>query len=102
MQGFTFPVKELFLEDVLELTHYPIVADQGGYNGGGGGGGGGRRRKTQEKAQDPILEAFEVWLSLKRESHFSRILYHPEFVISSKSFPTCWICTSISVLWALR
>ncbi|KAG0570050.1 hypothetical protein KC19_6G135700 [Ceratodon purpureus] len=57
--GFTFPVKELFLEDVLELTHYPIVADQGGYNGGGGGGGGGRRRKTQEKAQDPILEAFE-------------------------------------------
>lgn len=57
MQGFTFPVKEIFLEDVLELTRFPIVADQGGYNGGGGGG---RRRKTQEKAQDPVLEAFEV------------------------------------------
>lgn len=57
IQGFTFPVKELFLEDVLELTHFPIVADQGGFNGGGGGG---RRRKAQEKAQDPVLETFEV------------------------------------------
>jgi len=45
------------LEDVLELTRFPIVADQGGFNGGGGGG---RRRKTQEKVQDPVLEAFEV------------------------------------------
>ena len=59
MQGFTFPVKELFLEDVLELTRFPVGSDQGGYNGGGGGG---RRRKFQEKVQDPILEAFEVQL----------------------------------------
>lgn len=53
--GFTYPVKELFLEDVLELTRFPVGSDQGGYNGGGGG----RRRKTQEKVQDPVLEAFE-------------------------------------------
>lgn len=62
MQGFTFPVKELFLEDVLELTRFNIVADQGGFSSGGGGG---RRRKAQEKAQDPILEAFEVRLLSK-------------------------------------
>lgn len=57
LQGFTFPVKELFLEDVLELTRFPVSSDQGGYNGGGGGG---KRRKTQEKKRDPISEAFEV------------------------------------------
>lgn len=82
MQGFTFPVKELFLEDVLELTHFSIIADQGGYNGGGGGGGG-RRRKTQEKAQDPVLEAFEVRLLLK---HKAKVLAYFEFVLYSLLF----------------
>lgn len=57
MQGFTFPVKELFLEDVLELTRFPVGADQEGYTGGGFGG---KRRRTQEKKRDPVIEAFEV------------------------------------------
>jgi ATP-dependent RNA helicase DHX36 len=54
--GFTFPVKELFLEDVLELTHYSVGADQGGFSGGGFGG---KRRRTQERKRDPVSEAFE-------------------------------------------
>jgi ATP-dependent RNA helicase DHX36 len=61
IQGFTFPVKELFLEDVLELTHYSVGADQGGFSGGGFGG---KRRRTQERKRDPVSEAFEASLSV--------------------------------------
>lgn len=57
-------MKELFLEDVLELTRFPVSSDQGGYNGGGG-----KRRKTQEKKRDPISEAFEV--RMPRRCHVS-------------------------------
>jgi ATP-dependent RNA helicase DHX36 len=59
--GFTFSVKELFLEDLLELTHYSVGADQGGFSGGGFGG---KRRKTQERKRDPVSEAFEASLSV--------------------------------------
>jgi hypothetical protein len=40
----------------LELTHYSVGADQGGFSGGGFGG---KRRRTQERKRDPVSEAFE-------------------------------------------
>jgi ATP-dependent RNA helicase DHX36 len=45
--GFTHPVRDLFLEEVLAEVQYDIPAGgdggSGGYGGGGGGGGGGGR-----------------------------------------------------------
>lgn len=55
LQGFTFPVQELFLEDVLEKTRYRVGADQQPSSNYGG-----QRRRTQEKKRDPITQAFEV------------------------------------------
>ncbi|BBN14246.1 tetratricopeptide repeat protein 7 [Marchantia polymorpha subsp. ruderalis] len=52
--GFTFPVQELFLEDVLEKTRYRVGADQQPSSNYGG-----QRRRTQEKKRDPITQAFE-------------------------------------------
>ncbi|CAM6110806.1 unnamed protein product [Calypogeia fissa] len=51
--GFTFPVTELFLEDVLELTKYRVGSDQSANEFGGG------RRRTQEKKKDPLTQVFE-------------------------------------------
>jgi ATP-dependent RNA helicase DHX36 len=45
--GFTHPVKDVFLEEILEHVPYDIPAHAGGGGGGGGGGGwggGGRGR----------------------------------------------------------
>lgn len=57
--GFTFPVTQFFLEDVLEKTRYRINTENGGA----------RRsyqdRKTQDK-KDPLLEAFEE-IDIERE-----------------------------------
>lgn len=55
LQGFTFPVKQLFLEDVLETTGYAIGADQTNVSGHGG-----RRSRMQEKKKDALLDLFEV------------------------------------------
>ncbi|CAM6083041.1 unnamed protein product [Calypogeia fissa] len=56
--GFTFPVTELFLEDVLELTKYRVGSDQSANEFGGG------RRRTQEKKKDPLTQVFEGRSSL--------------------------------------
>lgn len=61
-QGFTFPVEELFLEDVLEKTRYRVGADQSNNSNNYGG----QRRRTQEKKKDPITQAFEVNVSLSQ------------------------------------
>lgn len=54
--GLTFPVSELFLEDVLEKTHYCIQSgpDNSQYQGNSR-----RRRRQQESKPDPITELFE-------------------------------------------
>jgi len=51
--GFTFDVKEHFLDDVLEQTGFRIPATGGG-GGGGGRGGGNPRRGEQESAMDLV------------------------------------------------
>ncbi|KAF5197625.1 Atp-dependent rna helicase protein [Thalictrum thalictroides] len=43
--GFTFPVEEFFLEDVLEKTHYPIVSEF--------------ERRQSEQNKDPLTALFE-------------------------------------------
>lgn len=48
LQGFTFPVAEIFLEDVLEKTHYSIESEP-------------ERRQTEQK-KDPVAALFEVCL----------------------------------------
>ncbi|KAL3693342.1 hypothetical protein R1sor_006993 [Riccia sorocarpa] len=53
--GFTFPVQEYFLEDVLEKIRYRVDADESN----GSGSYGGQRRRAQEKKRDPITQAFE-------------------------------------------
>ncbi|KMZ73507.1 putative ATP-dependent RNA helicase [Zostera marina] len=52
--GFTFPVSELFLEDILEKTHYKITSEFDNFQGNS------RRRKQQSFAKsDPLTELFE-------------------------------------------
>ncbi|XP_020094661.1 DExH-box ATP-dependent RNA helicase DExH1 isoform X2 [Ananas comosus] len=51
--GFTFPVAELFLEDVLEKTRYKINSEFDDYRGSS------RRRRQQSTKSDPLTEIFE-------------------------------------------
>ncbi|KAI4300544.1 hypothetical protein L6164_033912 [Bauhinia variegata] len=52
--GFTFPVTEFFLEDVLEKTRYNIKSEFDNYEGNSS-----RRRKQQVSKKDPLTELFE-------------------------------------------
>eukprot|EP00249_Psilotum_nudum_P023285 c28819_g1_i1 orf=80-3292(+) len=54
--GFTYPVKQFFLEDVLEKSGYSIVADDSSFSSGSGRGS---WRKIQDRKKDPLLEVFE-------------------------------------------
>lgn len=54
-QGFTYPVAEYFLEDVLEKTRYSIKSDFDNYEGNSR-----RRRKQQDSKKDPLTEMFEA------------------------------------------
>lgn len=55
-QGFTFPVAELFLEDVLEKSRYSIKSsDSGNYQGSSRG-----RRRDSESKKDDLTTLFEV------------------------------------------
>lgn len=58
MQGFTFPVAELFLEDVLEKTRYKINSEFDDYRGSS------RRRRQQSTKSDPLTEIFEARLAI--------------------------------------
>ncbi|GAV63865.1 DEAD domain-containing protein/Helicase_C domain-containing protein/HA2 domain-containing protein/OB_NTP_bind domain-containing protein [Cephalotus follicularis] len=51
--GFTFPVSELFLEDVLEKSCYIMKSESNYYQGNS------RRRRQQESRKDPLSELFE-------------------------------------------
>ncbi|KAM7505061.1 hypothetical protein LguiB_003965 [Lonicera macranthoides] len=53
--GLTFPVAELFLEDVLEKTRYCVKSEFDNYQGNSR-----RRRRQQESKKDPITEQFEA------------------------------------------
>lgn len=59
VQGFTYPVEEFFLEDVLEKTRYSIQSQSDGYQGNSR-----RRRKQHDSKKDPLTEVFEVCLTL--------------------------------------
>ncbi|XP_020576741.1 DExH-box ATP-dependent RNA helicase DExH1 [Phalaenopsis equestris] len=50
--GFTFPVEEIFLEDILEKTHLQIMSEFDNFHGNS------RRRQTVSKS-DPLTEMFE-------------------------------------------
>ncbi|KAI7744279.1 hypothetical protein M8C21_018114, partial [Ambrosia artemisiifolia] len=54
--GLTFPVQELFLEDVLEKTRYAVKSESDNYQGYSR-----RRRRQQESKIDPITEKFEAF-----------------------------------------
>ncbi|EPS69066.1 hypothetical protein M569_05701, partial [Genlisea aurea] len=51
--GFTFPVKEVYLEDVLEKTQYRIGSRESD------SGKSFRRGQRQEEAKDPLIKVFE-------------------------------------------
>ncbi|KAF7818860.1 DExH-box ATP-dependent RNA helicase DExH1 isoform X1 [Senna tora] len=53
--GFTFPVAEFFLEDVLERTRYSITSEFDNFEGSSR-----RRRKQQDSKKDPLTELFEA------------------------------------------
>lgn len=55
LQGLTFPVKELFLEDVLEKTRYVIQPEPDNFPRNSR-----RGRRQQESNKDPLTELFEV------------------------------------------
>ncbi|GAB4834074.1 hypothetical protein Ancab_032327 [Ancistrocladus abbreviatus] len=52
--GFTYPVAELFLEDVLEKTRYRIKPEFDNFQGSSR-----RRQRQSESRKDPISESFE-------------------------------------------
>lgn len=52
--GFTYPVTELFLEDVLEKTRYSIKSESDNFQGSSR-----RHRRQQESKKDPLTESFE-------------------------------------------
>lgn len=54
LQGFTFPVTELFLEDIIEKTRYKITPEFDNYQGNS------RRRRQPSAKSDPLSEMFEV------------------------------------------
>lgn len=60
--GLTFPVAELFLEDVLEKTRYSIKSDSDSFQGSSR-----RRNKQQDSKKDPLTELFE---DADIDSHF--------------------------------
>ncbi|BAT11260.1 Os10g0471350 [Oryza sativa Japonica Group] len=51
--GFTFPVTELFLEDILEKTRYKINSERDNFQGNS------RRKRLASVKSDPISDAFE-------------------------------------------
>ncbi|XP_047167305.1 DExH-box ATP-dependent RNA helicase DExH1-like isoform X2 [Vigna umbellata] len=53
--GFTYPVAEYFLEDVLEKSRYSIKSDFDNYEGNSR-----RRSKQQDSKKDPLTEMFEL------------------------------------------
>ena len=53
-QGFTFPVAELFLEDVLEKTCYRINSERDNFAGSS------RRKRFSSVKSDPLSDVFEV------------------------------------------
>lgn len=55
-QGLTFPVAEVFLEDVLEETRYNIKSEFDNIEGSSR-----RKRRQQDPKKDPLTELFEVW-----------------------------------------
>jgi hypothetical protein len=56
-QGFTFPVTEFFLEDILEKTGYKIKSERDQFPGSS------RRKKFKSVTKnDPLSEVFEVSL----------------------------------------
>ena len=59
--GFTHPVRDVFLEDVLNEIRYDIPADGGG-GGVGGWGGGGRGRMDRAERAKRREKAANVWL----------------------------------------
>ncbi|XVE96278.1 hypothetical protein REPUB_Repub02eG0207300 [Reevesia pubescens] len=59
--GLTFPVAELFLEDVLQKTHYNIKSEFDNFQGNS------RRRKEQDLKKDNLTAMFE---DVDIESHY--------------------------------
>lgn len=54
-QGLTFPVKELYLEDVLEKTRYTVPLESDNLPRSSR-----RGRRQEEPKKDPLTELFEV------------------------------------------
>nr|XP_004303378.2 PREDICTED: ATP-dependent RNA helicase DHX36 [Fragaria vesca subsp. vesca] len=63
--GLTFPVAELFLEDVLEKTRYTIKSESDKMERGNS-----RRKRQQNSKKDPLMELFEgVDIDLRYKSY---------------------------------
>ncbi|CAI0402208.1 unnamed protein product [Linum tenue] len=62
--GFTFPVVDFFLEDVLEKSRYKIQPESDNMQGSSRRG---RRRRDQESKKDPLTELFE---DIDIDSHY--------------------------------
>ncbi|KAM0829421.1 hypothetical protein ACQ4PT_066891 [Festuca glaucescens] len=52
--GFTYPVAELFLEDILEKTSYKIKSERENFQGNS------RRKRPASVKNDPVSDVFEV------------------------------------------
>ncbi|KAG9131681.1 hypothetical protein Leryth_009422, partial [Lithospermum erythrorhizon] len=84
--GFTFPVAELYLEDVLEKTRFKIQAEADSFHGSTR-----RRKKQQESNKDAITDSFEachyIIFYLLFYLSFFIIFKVPSYIVMSNSGP---------------
>ena len=68
--GFTFPVEQTFLEDILESSRYRVQAGRRGEGVGVGRGGGYKQRKMEEDDRKAVItpERHEGHSALTQES----------------------------------
>ena len=71
-QGFTFPVAELFLEDLLEKTRYNIKSEFDNFHGNPK-----RRKRQQDSKKDPLMELFEACSSFPKYDPYPPNCFSP-------------------------
>ncbi|KAJ4831890.1 hypothetical protein Tsubulata_022306 [Turnera subulata] len=69
--GLTFPVSELYLEDVLEKSRYKIQLESDNFQGNSRR----RRGREQDSKKDPLNELFEACLNFSPNKPFNLLIF---------------------------
>ncbi|KAG8091918.1 hypothetical protein GUJ93_ZPchr0012g20870 [Zizania palustris] len=80
--GFTFPVTELFLEDILEKTRYKITSERDNFQGNS------RRKRFASVKSDPLSDVFED-LDINKE--------YGNYSITTRQSLEAWSATELNL-----